>query len=175
MIKKDQASHPEFIYLKEKIFDKYRFAVTDLLREEESAAYGAYTFTLNDLKVRFRAAKITPTKTGQFVTLWKRDAGGPIKPFDKDDPIDLFIISVNNKVHKGNFVFPKSILFEKGILSNGGKDGKRAIRVYPPWDNNLNSQASQTQKWQLNYFIDLSKNTKIDSKLYTFLYSNNKK
>jgi hypothetical protein len=37
--------------------------------EAESAEYGAYTFELNDLSVRFRVAKITPTKIGQFVTL----------------------------------------------------------------------------------------------------------
>lgn len=32
--------------------------------ESESIAYGAYMFKLNSMNVRFRVAKITPTKIG---------------------------------------------------------------------------------------------------------------
>jgi hypothetical protein len=57
---------------------------------------------------------------------------------------------------KGQFVFPKSKLLEKGILKNEDTQGKMAIRVYPFWEKELNKSAAQTQKWQQEYFIDLS-------------------
>ena len=43
-----------------------------------------------------------------------------------------------------------------------------AMRVYPPWEDNLNKTATQTQKWQKEYFIDLS--DKIDYKRLAELY-----
>lgn len=125
----------------------------NLVQEKESKEYGACHFEIDDKKVLFRSAKITPTKTGQFVTLWKRIGNGPILPFDQEDPIDLFIVSVRTPNHFGAFIFPKSILCEKGIISHGGKEGKRAMRVYPSWDVAENAQAKKTQKWQLLYFF----------------------
>ena len=65
----------------------------DFVREKESSEYGAATFALKERKVRFCVAKITPTKVGQFVTLWKREDGGPIVPFDKSDRVDLYHLS----------------------------------------------------------------------------------
>lgn len=77
--------------------------------EPESVEYGAYTFGLNDLSIKFRGAKITTTKAGQFVTLWKRIANGSIQPHDISDPVDLFIISTSKDNYLGHFVFPKSV------------------------------------------------------------------
>lgn len=31
-----------------------------------------------------------------------------------------------------------------------------AFRVYPSWEKDLNKTAKLTQKWQLDYFVDLS-------------------
>jgi hypothetical protein len=121
---------------------------------KESAEYAAYTFNISTHAVKFRAAKITPTKTGQFVTLWKREANGPIQPFDTSDGIDLFIISARSRDHFGIFIFPASILLERRIISGNGKEGKRAMRIYPPWDTAVNPQAIKTQQWQLDYFVD---------------------
>jgi hypothetical protein len=128
--------------------------------EPESQEYAASEFTINHLRVKFRVAKITPTKVGQFVTLWKR-VNGPIQPFDMSDPFDLFIISVRSLEHFGQFVFPKLLLHEKGVLSKDGKGGKRAIRVYPPWDKADNKQAIQTQKWQSPYFFEIVPQTDV--------------
>lgn len=47
---------------------------------------------------------------------------------------------------------------KKEILSSENKKGKMAIRVYPPWEKNLNNTALKTQKWQEEYFIDLRNN-----------------
>jgi MepB protein len=48
---------------------------------------GLCALLLNGLRVQYRVAKITPTKVGQFVTLWKRVGRGPIQPFDLSDPV----------------------------------------------------------------------------------------
>lgn len=58
--------------------------------------------------------------------------------------------------HFGQFVFPKAVLCEKGIVFCNGKEGKRAMLIYPPWDKADNSQARKTQAWQLQYFIKFS-------------------
>jgi hypothetical protein len=152
------------------VFDKCGFEYTPALAEDESAEYGAHTFQLNGLAIRFRTSKITPTKVGQFVTLWKRNGNGPIQPFDLTDPVDLFIISVRKDNHFGQFVFPKSVLCKQGVVSNTDKGGKRAIRVYPPWDKTTSSQAKKTQQWQLNYFLEIPENKTIDIVRAKMLY-----
>lgn len=124
--------------------------------EPESKEYGACHLEINNRKVRFRVSKITPTKIGQFVTLWKRIGKGPIQPYDVTDPIDLFVVSARKDNHFGQFVFPKTVLLEKGILSKNGLGGKRALRIYPPWDKPDNQQAKKSQSWQLEYFFDIN-------------------
>lgn len=130
-------------------------SISSLIQEIESQDYGACSFELNNKKIIFRVAKITPTKTGQFVTFWKRIGKGPIMPFDIKDQFDLFIVSVRNKDHFGQFIFPKEVLFQKGFISKDSKGGKRAMRVYPPWDIANNKQAQKTQEWQLLYFAQI--------------------
>jgi hypothetical protein len=51
------------------------------------------------------------------------------------------------------------------------KGGKRAIRVYPPWDKAESRQAEKTQKWQLEYFVEIPKNRSIDVEKFRSLYS----
>jgi hypothetical protein len=51
---------------------------------------------------------------------------------------------------------------EKGIISSNGKEGKRGIRVYPPWDIATNRQAIKTQNWQTNYFMTVKKDNSTD-------------
>ena len=58
----------------------------------------------------------------------------------------------------GQFVFPKKILYEKGVLAGEISKGKRAIRVYPIWDIPTSRQARNTQAWQLDYFFELTAN-----------------
>lgn len=144
----------DLILIQEILFDTCNFKITQPILETESSEYGACTFSLNNLNILFRIAKITPTKTGQFVTLWKRINQGPIQPFDSADPIDLFIISTRKENNFGMFIFPKSVLITKEIVSDK-KEGKRAIRVYPPWDITTSKQAQKTQKWQLDYFLEI--------------------
>jgi hypothetical protein len=160
----------DFIYIKKLLANNYNFEITQPVLEPESSEYGACTFVLNNLNIRYRTAKITPTKTGQFVTLWKRINQGPIQPFDSNDPIDLFIISTRKDNHFGLFIFPKSIAIEKGIVTNGNKEGKRAIRVYPPWDVTTSKQAQKTRKWQLDYFLKIPQDQTMDLNLAKTLF-----
>ena len=138
---------------KEMIYDKAEMLLTSLQKENESQEYSAYRFLLNSKHICYREAKITPTKTGQFVTLWKRNQTGSIAPFDYSDTINLVIVSVRKDQNWGHFIFPKKILLEKGIFSTQNKEGIRATRVYPPWDQTTSKQAQKTQKWQLDYFF----------------------
>lgn len=162
--------HSDLLTVRELVYDKYGYYYTAPEMEAEGAEYGAYTFKLNALLVRFRVAKITPTKVGQFVTLWKRSAQGPIAPYDLSDPADLYVISTRKGPHFGQFVFPKAVLCERGVLSNNNKGGKRAIRVYPPWDTTTSGQAQKTQRWQLDYFLEISGGGEMDAVRLKKLY-----
>lgn len=149
--------------IKTTIYDQCSLNISNFQFEEESKEYDACQFNLNDLSIICRTAKITPKKIGQFVTFWKRNQNGIIEPFDETDNFDFYVVNIKFENKIGQFVFPKSILIKKGIISTDHKEGKRAFRVYPNWDIPTNKQAEKTQKWQLNYFyeitnsIDLSK------------------
>jgi hypothetical protein len=71
--------------------------------------------------------------------------------------------------HFGYFIFPKTVLCEKGIVSKNKKDGKRAMRIYPSWDRTGNPQA-----WQLLCFFEIQE--KLDfsrlKSLFNLLQSN---
>lgn len=125
-----------------------------VVREAESADYGALRFRLDEYAVVFRAAKTTPTKIGQFVTLWKRPVpGAEIAPLDADDPVDVVVVLASSGQQHGYFIFSKRILIEKGVFSSAAHGGKRAIRVYPPWSRPVAAQAVKTQQWQREYFL----------------------
>jgi len=144
------------------VFCKADLKIAALQKEKESQEYNAYRFQLNHKNICYREAKITPTKTGQFVTLWKRNLTGIIAPFDYSDEIDFVMINVRKERNWGLFIFPEQILFEKGVFSTSDKEGIRAMRVYPAWDETTSKQAQKTQKWQLNYFFDFTDQENID-------------
>lgn len=122
--------------------------------ENESAEYGACRLSLNDHSIMFRIAKTTPTKIGQFVTMWKRSTlNGEISPLDITDGVDFVVIHASDKTHHGQFVFNQKILLQKDIISNNNAGGKRGIRVYPPWTKPTAKEAIKTQQWQLPYFL----------------------
>ena len=138
--------------------------------EAESADYGAFSFVLDGAHIRFRVAKTTPTKVGQFVTLWTRHGKGPIAPFDRADGVDGFVVSTRTPDHFGHFVFPTSVLCARGVVSDKGVGGKRAMRVYPPWDITNSRQAAATQRWQADYFLDLTPGRAVDTTRARQLY-----
>ncbi|MDH6131538.1 hypothetical protein P3T37_000907 [Kitasatospora sp. MAA4] len=155
--------HSDLRAAKVLVYDACGFTCTQPVPEAESAEYAAHAFTVDGLSIRFRAGKTTPTKVGQFVTVWKRSSGGPIQPFDITDPVDLFVISTRDRHHFGQFVFPLDVLRQHGVVSVNGSGGKRAFRVYPPWVTIANRQAGSTQAWQLDHFLHLYQDRPIDS------------
>lgn len=148
--------------LAKKFYNNYGFLFSDLKIQKESIEYDACTFQLNGKSIIHRSSKITPTKIGQFVTIWKRNKDGQTSPYQMVDDFDFIIISSKNKDLFGQFIFPKSILLAQGIIASNKKSGKRGIRVYPPWDTTSNKQAQKTQQWQLEYFIDLTAPISVD-------------
>ena len=125
---------------------------SDFLQEPEGKEYEACQFKLNGRQIICRTAKQTPKKIGQFVTFWKRSSPGPIIPFDELDSFDYFMVKISAEDKSGLFLFPKDILIKKGIISTFKKEGKRAFRIYSPWDITISKQAIESQKWQSAFF-----------------------
>ncbi len=154
--------HSELEFIDKVVFKVCELGLEHLEIETESQDYFAHNFKLGKQKVKFRIAKITPTKIGQFVTIWKRNQKGITEPFDISDDIDFYIIATRQNEKLGIFIFPKGILHKNKILSDKITSGKRGIRVYPTWDLTINKQAQKTQLWQSRYFLEISANGKID-------------
>jgi len=138
------------------VYEKCALMISNFQLEPESKKYDACRFKLNGQQIISRNAKVTPKKVGQFVTFWKRNSNKSIQPFEENDHIDFFAVMVRTENEFGQFVFPKSVLIKKGIISTDKKEGKRAFRVYPHWDIVKNKQAERTQKWQLDYFYEVN-------------------
>lgn len=120
--------------------------------EPESADYGAWRVGIGGHTVVVRSAKITPTKIGQFVTLWKR-MEKDIAPLDSADDVHFAAIHLRDGEQEGWFIFDRAALLAHGVMSLDGAGGKRALRVYPPWCAPVARQAVRSQQWQLNYFV----------------------
>lgn len=152
------------------LYNTLGIAVTNIIPDKDSAEYNGCTFNLDNRKVIFRAGKITPTKNGQFVTLYKRIGNNPIAPFESTDEVDFVVIAVTTDTHSGHFIFPKTVLCKQKIVTDKGVEGKRAFRVYPVWDVPQSKQATITQKWQLNYFVEIKNGCYTDAEKAGALY-----
>lgn len=157
--------HSDLKIAKELVYDNCEFELTDPKLNSESSEYGACSFRLNGNTIEHRVSKITPTKNGQFVTIWKRNKDGITEPFNISDKLDLIIITSKSGENFGQFIFPKTVLADKGIITRNNKEGKRGIRVYPPWDIPTNKQAGKTQSWQIKYFLTIKNDNSTDFNL----------
>jgi len=169
-MKENNLLNLEILQVKEFVYDKCNFEFSNLLIDSESEDYQACSFKLNSFQIIHRLSKITPTKIGQFVTVWKRNNKGITTPFDVSDNFDFIIITSKSDKNLGQFVFPKAVLLEKGIISNNNISGKRGIRVYPPWDIPTSKQAEKSQLWQTKYFYSINKES-FDIELVKKLFS----
>ncbi|MBO6183540.1 MAG: MepB family protein [Chryseobacterium sp.] len=139
------------------LFSNLGLVISNLHQEQESKEYFGCNFQLNSFQIKFRKAKVTPTKVGQFVTLWKRNPiSKETEPFTSEDPSDFYLILTETSDNFGFFLFTKDVLIKNQILSTDFKDGKRGFRIYPNWDIPQNKQATKTQNWQNQFFIDLA-------------------
>lgn len=142
--------------IEDSIFSIRKISISNLSREDECDAYHGTNFVLDQRNIKFRKAKITPKKVGQFVTLWRRNSNGNTEPFNVNDEFDFYLIVTEENDQFGFFFFPKDILSEKQILTNDNRTGKRGFRVYPDWSKTENKQAEKTKFWQQDYFINLT-------------------
>ena len=154
--------YSEIEILNQLVFKPCGIEINEVKQEAESQAYFAHQLQIDGQKTLFRKAKITPTKTGQFVAIWKRNEHGITVPYDVLDDFEFFIIATRKDKNFGIFIFPKTVLQQHQVLSTSDTLGKRGIRVYPSWDLTINKQSQKTQLWQLKYFLELSENKKID-------------
>lgn len=162
--------YPDFLQIKTLVYDTCDFEFKNFVVDAESSEYQACSFQFDSFQIIHRLSKITPTKIGQFVTIWKRNDKGITTPFDVSDNFDFIVITSRSYKNLGQFVFPKAVLLEKGIISNNNSSGKRGIRVYPPWDIPTSKQAEKTQFWQTKYFYSINKATfevELVKKLFT--------
>jgi hypothetical protein len=157
------------IHIKREVYDRCQFQFSHFEKETESEEYDACSYSINGRIIKSRNAKATPIKIGQFVTCWKRINDGTIAPFDATDKLDLLVVTTLSQGRLGQFVFPKSVLKHMGIITTSAKEGKRAFRVYPPWDVVNSKQAERTQQWQIHYFTEI--NDHIDMERVKQLYS----
>jgi hypothetical protein len=133
------------IKIEKDVFMPCAYSISNYQAELEGTSYAASQFILNNNKIIYRNSKITPKKIGQFVTFWKRNPLGVTIPYNDIDAIDFFIITSKTEIHLGLFIFPKSVLVKKGIISTNKNNGKRGYRVYPVWDKPTSHQAKKTQ------------------------------
>lgn len=141
--------------------------ISNLIKDEESKEYFGCNFQMEQLNYTFRKAKITPKKVGQFVTLWKRNSKNETEPFNEFDNYDFYIIVTKENGNYGFFLFPKSELIKRQILTTNSKEGKRGFRVYPNWTKTENKQAEKTQTWQTRYFLDFTQENNENCKRIT--------
>lgn len=155
----------EWSIIEKFLFEANGLRILDATKDKECSDYFGYNFQLGDYKVKFRKAKLTPKKIGQFVALWKRNLVGKTIPFDINDDFDFYIVMVSKVPHLGFFIFPKKILAEIGILSADKQGGKRGFTIYPEWDIPVSKQGLSTKQMQIDYFIGLTDAKKSIQKL----------
>lgn len=159
-------------------FDHYRAVVlsaqglaASVAPEEQSGDYEAGLAVIRDdagrvERWRVRTARVTPTKAGAFVAVWRRAADGGTEPFPADEDLSAgtghaaratgLLVFVEDGGRRGVFRFTAEHLRELGITSSAQRAGKRGFRVYPSWCAELNRQAQRTQAAQARAFQILS-------------------
>lgn len=163
-----------FTYINKAFYKCNHLTVTDIQEEQQNSEYGAGIFQVNGQSIRFRVAKITPTKVGQFVAFWQKDATNKNQAFSEESAPDLLVINTfsNDQQSFGQFVFPKHVLVKHNILKTATSKGKMAMRIYPSWDNPTSKQALATQKWQLPYFVEVDLDNHFTVQQLVRLYGN---
>lgn len=155
------AVHPD-VALVMRLFAGLGVGCSPAVSEPDNAEYGAAISEVGRSTVRFRVGKLTPTKVGLFVSVWRRAAGGSTEPFPTEGDVDGLVVTAREGDRFGAFVFPTEVLATRGIVSVRGAGGKRGFRVYPPWSATSNPQAKRSQGWQCDWFLDLSDRAAVD-------------
>ncbi|WP_062050344.1 MepB family protein [Bacillus sp. JCM 19034] len=159
-------------YVNKNFYEPNHFIINAIREEAQNSDYGAGIFQLNSKSVRFRVAKKTPIKIGQFVAFWEKDRNHKNQAYSYEKATDLLVVNTFTSNNFGQFVFPKGVLAKQNILKTATTKGKMAIRVYPGWDKPTSKQAIEIQKWQLKYFVEMNKTNHLPLQKLLKLYSN---
>jgi hypothetical protein len=124
--------------------------------EEQNSDYESGVVRIGNEQWRVRTARITRTKPGAFVAVWKRNEGGSTRPFTADESMSGLLVFVEEQERFGVFQFTPAHLISLGYVSSDLHPGKRGFRVYPAWCTHLNPQASRSQRAQAASFAELS-------------------
>ena len=84
-------------YVNEILYKPNHLIIKNIQEENQNSDYGAGVFQLNSKSVRFRVAKITPNKIGQFVAFWEKDEANKNQAFSYDNATDLLVINTFNR------------------------------------------------------------------------------
>lgn len=75
---------PDLAKSESTLYPEHGWKISDVIFEAESRDYEACRLMFCGQSALYRSDKVTPKKTGLFVSLWKRAFGiGDIMPFDK--------------------------------------------------------------------------------------------
>ncbi|CAM2991820.1 MepB family protein [Prescottella defluvii] len=155
------AVHPDVAHVIG-LVDGLGWRCSPALAEPDNADYGAAVSDVGRTAIRFRVGKLTPTKVGLFVSVWRRAVGGSTEPFPAEDGVGGLVVTAREGERFGAFAFPAGVLASRGIVSVDGVGGKRGFRVYPLWSATSNPQAKRSQAWQCDWFLDLSDEDAVD-------------
>ena len=121
-----------------------------IIRDEQwNQSYEAYNFNINDYVFKSRLAKKQQRKR-IFLSLWEKDKTKKNRAFDYESFPGKLIVHVIDDSQVGQFIFPKHVLFHKGILRHHESKGKMAFRVYPTWEKDLNRVAQRHKRGKNN-------------------------
>ena len=144
----------------------------------ESSKYDGLIFSLDDKCFVYRKGKITPDRPGAFLAVWQRPPLDQVnnKPVPlQSNELDYLVVQVEshstmatnpelvNYSKSGMFVFPVSLLIDKGIVSSSTSKGKTGFRVFPPWSQDrgvigtkvFSESGKRAQRWQVPYFLEM--------------------
>lgn len=124
--------------------------------EEQQSDYEAGVAELDGQLWRIRTARITPTKSGGFVAIWRRDETGTTTPFEPEAELQGLMVFISEDNRFGVFRFTMQHLERLGVLASASAPGKRGFRVYPSWTSGLKGQAKKSQDAQLTAFSALT-------------------
>ena len=136
--------------------------IDDIYMHEHQVEFNG-TIT-NDIGVSYvnRIARKTPKKPGYFLSFWQKDENNKNTPFTSNDAADYLVVVINTIEEQGYFVFPRSILEEKGILKTNKHKGKMGFRIYTK-DDNLNPTAQKTYEWMQPFYTPLAMTQYLES------------
>lgn len=125
---------------------------SEVMSEEQQSDYQAGISEIDGQLWRIRTARITPTKSGGFVAIWRRDTTGTTAPYESEEGFQGVMVFIAEADHFGVFRFTQQHLEHLGVFASASAPGKRGFRVYPSWTTGLKGQAKKSQEAQLPAF-----------------------